>query len=314
MGSKIKGAFYAVCFVLLYRQIFEPFFSNSKSASESNASTTKSEPVDNLRKRDYGDHESSSSKPKLKLIPNQCDSPSRGHFEKIYETGVWGKKTRNASDFYGDAKWPPKEARQKSASGTGSNLGYNTETSLKIIKDTIAKFNVKSMIDIPCGDVNWILDSLETDTLPLYVGLDITSAVIDINKQRFAHHTNKHFRFWDATSCVLPRFQNGTSELQSFDLVHIRDVIQHMHLDQGVKFFCNAFKSGVKVLIATTYNSRNHDIKEGDFYHNNLAEEPFSFPKSDSCTPTHPKHEPDDTCIYDLSEPWVQDFISAKCS
>eukprot|EP00978_Attheya_sp_CCMP212_P020875 scaffold60297_cov58-Attheya_sp.AAC.1 len=105
---KVKVALYAACFVLFYRQIFEPFFSNSKSASESNAnasaSTTKSEPVavavDNLRKRDYGDHESSSSSSKLKLIPNQCDSPSRGHFDKIYETGVWGKKTRDASDFY----------------------------------------------------------------------------------------------------------------------------------------------------------------------------------------------------------------------
>jgi hypothetical protein len=32
------------------------------------------------------------------------------------------------------------------------------------------------MIDVPSGDVNWVLDSLETDTLPLYVGLDITSA------------------------------------------------------------------------------------------------------------------------------------------
>eukprot|EP00978_Attheya_sp_CCMP212_P043039 scaffold273871_cov43-Attheya_sp.AAC.1 len=108
MGSKIrckiKVALYAVCFVLFYRQIFEPVFSNSMSAS-----------VDNLIKRDYGDHESSSSK--LKLIPNQCDSPSRGHFDKIYETGGWGEKTLDASDFYGDAKWPPKEARQLSASG-----------------------------------------------------------------------------------------------------------------------------------------------------------------------------------------------------
>eukprot|EP00978_Attheya_sp_CCMP212_P042249 scaffold254573_cov54-Attheya_sp.AAC.1 len=43
MGSKrirykIKVALYAVCFVLFYRQIFEPVFTNSKSASESNAS------------------------------------------------------------------------------------------------------------------------------------------------------------------------------------------------------------------------------------------------------------------------------------
>jgi hypothetical protein len=270
--------------------------------------------VNNLRKSRGGDDGSSSSKT-LKVIPNQCDSPSRGHFDAIYETGLWGKKTRQASDFYGDAAWPPKAVRQNSASGEGSDLGYNTETSLKIIKDTIAKFNIRSMIDIPCGDVNWILDSLETDTLPLYVGLDITSAVIDVNNQRFAHHTNKQFYFWDATNCVLPRFQNGTSEEQSFDLVHVRDVIQHMHLDQGVQFFCNVFNSGAKVLIATTFENgqNNKDIKEGSFYQNNLSKEPFSFLESESCTPTHPNIEPDVTCVYNLSEPWVQDFISAKC-
>jgi hypothetical protein len=312
MNSNIKLAIYALAFILLFRFIFERANeSESNSASESNASTTVPA-VDHLRKGDHGDHESSSSK--LKLIPNQCDSPSRGHFDKIYKTGTWGPKTREASDFYGDAHWPPKPARQRSASGGGSDLGYATETSLKIIRDTITKFNIKSMIDIPCGDVNWILDSLETDTLPLYVGLDITSAVIDINKQRFAHHTNKQFHFWDATSCVLPRFQNGTSDLQSFDLVHIRDVIQHMHLDQGVKFFCNAFESGVKIMITTTYNSaKNSDIQEGSYYANNLAKEPFNFPQSDSCTPTHRDIDADDTCVYDLSGPWVQEFISSKC-
>ena len=111
------------------------------------------------------------------------------------------------------------------------------------------KFNIKSMIDVPCGDVNWIHDSFETDTLPLYVGLDITIVVpsLKINNQRFGHHNNKEFYIWDATECALPKFHNGTSgEEQSFDLVHIRDGIQHMHLDQGVKYFCNVFKSGAK--------------------------------------------------------------------
>ena len=107
--------------------------------------------VNNLRKSRGGDDGSSSSKT-LKVIPNQCDSPSRGHFDAIYETGMWGKKTRQASDFYGDAAWPPKAARQKSASGGGSDLGYSTETSLKMIKDTIYKrggfFGAKTLANL----------------------------------------------------------------------------------------------------------------------------------------------------------------------
>ena len=59
------------------------------------------------------------------------------------------------------------------------------------------------------------------------------------------------------TECVLPKYQNVTaSEEQSFDLVHVRDVIQHLTLDQGVKYFCHVFKSGAKVLITTTYVTR----------------------------------------------------------
>ena len=118
------------------------------------------------------------------IVPHRCESPIRGHFDKIYEKGTWASGTplRKPSEFYSDAAWPPKEIRKPSASGAGSNLGHATETSLKIIKDTIATFNVKSMIDIPCGDTNWVFDSFETDSLPLYVGLDITGAVIELNK------------------------------------------------------------------------------------------------------------------------------------
>jgi len=256
-----------------------------------------------------------STSSELIVIPDQCNSPSRGQFDKIYKEGHWGMIQQTPSDFYGNAEWPTPESRMKSASGEGSNLGYNTVASLKIIKDTIVKYSVKTMVDMPCGDVNWILDSFETDSLPLYVGLDITSAVVKVNKQRFAHHTNKRFYFWDATQCILPRIRYGESEgTKPFDLVHVRDVIQHMSLDQGVKYFCNVFESGAKVLITTTYNKgKNNQIAEGGWYENNLSEEPFSFPKNVTCIHTHQKTEKDDTCVYDLLEPWVKAYIEKKC-
>ena len=77
---------------------------------------------------------------------------------------------------------------------------------------------------------------------------------------RFAHHNNKRFEFWDATECIFPRFINGTTNTeQVFDLVHIRDVIQHLILDQGLKYFCNAFLSGVKVLVTTSHQLHQDD-------------------------------------------------------
>jgi FkbM family methyltransferase len=253
------------------------------------------------------------------IVPNVCNVPEDRNkiFDEIYEKGGWGKSIMKAADFYGEAQWPPKAVRQNSASGPGSELGRSTQTSLQIIKDTIAKYKVTSMCDIPCGDVNWVLDSFETDSLPYYVGLDIVRPVIEVNKQRFAHHKNKQFHFWDAVSCTLPKLKKAGTEVVPFDLVHVRDVIQHMDVEQGIQFFCNVFKSGAKVLITTTYpsgdNPKPGGFVEGEFYNNNLSKEPFSFPVSDSCTPTHPTDEGDDTCVYDLSEGWVQDFIANKC-
>ncbi|KAL7454939.1 hypothetical protein ACHAWC_006543, partial [Mediolabrus comicus] len=123
------------------------------------------------------------------IIPNICNVPEDRNkiFDEIYVKGGWGQSILKPSDFYGEAQWPPKAVRQKSASGQGSELGHMTQTSLKVIKDTIAKYKVTSMCDIPCGDANWVLDSFETDSLPYYVGLDIVRPVIEVNKQRFAH-------------------------------------------------------------------------------------------------------------------------------
>lgn len=250
------------------------------------------------------------------IVPDHCGSSPRGmQFDKIYANGKWfkGKSLRHPREFYSDAEWPPREIQRRSASGIGSDRGYPTVTSLKVIKDAIAKFNARSMIDIPCGDVNWIFDSWETDALPLYIGLDISFSVVAVNRERFRHHRNKQFHVWDATECSLPRFQIGNGRVQPVDLVHVRDVIQHMTLKQGVKYFCSVFLSGAKALITTTFEDGvNRDIREGGFYQNNLMAEPFSFPRG-NCTATHPNHEKDFTCVYNLTEGWVQEFMASKC-
>eukprot|EP00986_Skeletonema_menzelii_P000681 scaffold193_cov157-Skeletonema_menzelii.AAC.13 len=170
------------------------------------------------------------------IVPEQCLVPDKRLkiFDDIYAKSEWAaddlKKMKSPPDFYGDAQWPPKSIRQLSASGHGSYLGKATETSLQVIKDTIVRYNITSMLDIPCGDANWIFDSFLTDSLPVYVGLDIVRPVIEFNKQRFAHHKNKEFYFWDAVSCTLPKFKwkkGETDEAEPFDLVHVRDVITY---------------------------------------------------------------------------------------
>lgn len=246
------------------------------------------------------------------LFPDVCPNATSPAFDEIYSKAVWGKVQR-IEDFYSNAAWPPNE--RNAGSGIGSNLGYATQTSLNILRDVIVKYDVKSMIDIPCGDTNWIFDSRETDSLETYIGLDIVKAVVDLNAQRLSHHSNKMFRHWDGTSCPLPMLKNPDSKWpQPVDLIHSRDVLQHLPLHQGLQFLCNVVSSGARVFVTTTYShdSENSEISEGDFFHNDLTKAPFDMPSQASCEPTHPQLEPDLTCVYNLTESWVADWIRRK--
>lgn len=243
----------------------------------------------------------------------------KNHFDTIYETNGWSTiSIRDAESFYSNAKWPPPDELQRSASGGGSDLGIATKRSLKFLKEAITEYNVKSIIDVPCGDVNWIFESFITDTIPIYLGLDIVKDVIDMNTHRFSHHKNKYFSVWDPTTCALPQFKVPSSETKeqqySFELIHVRDVIQHLPIRKGIRFFCNVFTSGAKVLVTTTYRGYvNENVHEGGSFKNDLEQEPFGFPRGRKCIKTHPKLEDDYTCVYLLTDPWVKDFVAAKC-
>jgi hypothetical protein len=187
----------------------------------------------------------------------------------------------------------------------------------------LKNYNIKTMIDVPCGDANWIFDSRETDSLDLYIGLDIVKPVVEANTARLAHHSNKVFRHWDGVNCPLPKIGSirqggdgghGSIMERAVDLVHARDVLQHLTLDQGIRFLCNVFQSGARVFVTTTFpggGTKNKAIREGGYFQNDLTVEPYNMP-SITCTQTHPMIEIDQTCVYDLTQPWVVDWIAEK--
>lgn len=236
-------------------------------------------------------------------------------FNKVYDETKWGGKKLKPEDFYNNAKWPP--AERKSGSGGGSDLGNSTETSLRILNDVIQKHNITSMIDVPCGDTNWIFDSIWTDHhLSLYLGLDVASHPVQQNALRFSHHLNKEFRQWDATTCSLPKFKfSAAEEPRPFELIHVRDVLQHLPLQFAINFVCHIFTSGARVLVTTTFpNGRNQRTKPGGFYYNDLFKSPYDFPETSGvCETTHPTLETDLTCIFDLRQDWVKQFVDSKC-
>lgn len=128
-------------------------------------------------------------------------------------------------------------------------------------------------------------------------------SVLALNEQRFSHHSNKLFAPWDFSACPLPKFVlKGDHDVRSFELAHVRDVIQHMPIDAGMRAMMHVLTSGCKYLVATTFPAGKHTSEptSGGFFMNNFGKPPFSqlLHKPLRCVQTHPGIEPDDTCLY----------------
>jgi hypothetical protein len=143
----------------------------------------------------------------------------------------------------------------------------------------------------------WEIDSLEE-----YTGADVSKEVIVLNKNIFRHHSIKLFMFWDFVTCVVLQLRdnaNGTTE--PYQLLHMRDVLQHLSLNRGRLAAGHILESGARFAIATTDpSSANENITSGGWYKANIAKEPFNFPEPLRCVATHPSHEDDRTCLYQL--------------
>jgi hypothetical protein len=93
------------------------------------------------------------------------------------------------------------------------------------------------------------------DTLPVYLGADVVRSVIELDTKRFQHHRNKHFIPWDFAACPIPKYVDNLGScddhgeakagaIKSFEVVHARDVIQHMPIEKGVQAVKNIMASG----------------------------------------------------------------------
>ena len=174
-----------------------------------------------------------------------------------------------------------------SESGDGSDLGKNTRNSLRFLANVIREYNIRTMADVPCGDVNWQFHAWEMDSLPLYVGLDIVRSTVEVQRVRFAHHSNKLFAQWDMVNCPMPQvWMHGIT--RPFDLVHIRHAIQHISPASAAKAINNIRESKAMYLMVSTYPDfplAAPAIQEGGFYANNMHRAPFNFPRALTCMP-----------------------------
>jgi len=249
---------------------------------------------------------------KLILVPTSCKFDATG-FSEVYTSGFWAKddwqpgapngtELLKPSYYYSYSEEQRSPFRRASLSGSGSKVGYATRASLRFYTDLIHRYNIRTMIDVPCGDANWQFQAWELDSLDAYIGLDVAVPAIRLNQERFKFHRNKVFEPWDMTQCGLPRLvRNGAPDGEAVDLVHFRDAIQHMPIALARKAVCNVAKSGAKYVIITTFPDTevNQEAKWWPpFSKYNLLRPPFSFPAPLNCVKTHNDLEKDETCVW----------------
>ena len=161
----------------------------------------------------------------------------------------------------------------ESASGVGSALS-NTKDFREWLQNVIASLEIKTIIDLPCGDWNWMrLVNLDNVS---YLGLDIVSECVIENIKKYA--TPKiRFEQFDAI--------NQNFDFEAPDLIICRDFLFHLSVDCILNVLEKFRKSGAKYLITTTFNSdivpSNQDLTNEQkeigwgYRHINLDIKPF---------------------------------------
>lgn len=156
---------------------------------------------------------------------------------------------------------------EESVSGPGAEMRQTREIR-KVIPKIFKRYHIRTMLDIPCGDFNW-MKAVDLSKLDKYIGADIVSELITLNIARYGDE-QKEFIELDVTKNPLP----------IVDLVFSRDCFVHLNNDDICKALNNIKKSGSTFLLTTTYiyENTNIDTKEGKWRSINLNIKPFNLP------------------------------------
>ncbi len=165
-------------------------------------------------------------------------------FREVYRVNAWGSA--------------------ESKSGVGSTLAY-TERLRQELPGFLRARGVRSLVDLPCGDFNWMrhvdLRGIE------YLGLDVVPELIEANQRAYGG-AGKNFRVCDGLRESPPRV----------DLIFCRDLLIHFSYADALRLLRGFQSSGSEWLLTTSYRGRtNRNEPTGGFYRINLEAKPFAF-------------------------------------
>lgn len=160
--------------------------------------------------------------------------------------------------IYTDNLWNSPESK----SGTGSEL-KQTKRLIEELNNLIHQFNIRSILDVPCGDFNW-MDRVELNGIE-YHGGDIVWQIVQDNKIKYGDY----FKVIDLVNDPLP----------AADLLICRDCLVHFSYTDIQLAIENIRRSGCRYLLTTTFAVHtNRDIATGGWRPINLQADPFNFP------------------------------------
>lgn len=155
----------------------------------------------------------------------------------------------------------------ETVSGEGSTMD-NTENIRNVMPKILIELNIKSILDVPCGDFKWmklIVNNMEVK----YTGGDIVQDLIDELNMKYS---NSNISF----------IQKNIIEdnLEYHDLLIVRDLLVHLPNSDIIKVINNYIDSKIPYLLISNYcnsdKSINPDIHMGFFRNVSLQKEPFN--------------------------------------
>jgi hypothetical protein len=152
-------------------------------------------------------------------------------------------------------------------SGTGSTLSQTIKIR-KTIPALFKKYDIRSLVDAPCGDFTWMKE-VELNGIN-YIGADIVDELIQSNNHLYG---NDHVKFINKDIVI--------EVLPPSDLILCRDCFIHLSNNDIKKSIINFKRSCATYLLTTTFQNihKNDNMVTGRGWRPvNLEAAPFNFP------------------------------------
>lgn len=178
-------------------------------------------------------------------------------FTQIYEKNAWG----NPETFSGPGS---------TVKGTG-NLRQAMERAF-------AELNIRSLVDAPCGDMNWTRHLKYT--FESYIGVDLVPSIIEKLRQDTGFSPAYNFQVGNIVTDILPRA----------DAVLCRDCLVHLPSAMISEALGKLKRAGFRYLMLTTFPAweKNEDCKIGSWRPLNMQKAPFDLPPPKALLPEYP--------------------------